>query len=321
MDSPLINFICLNKLYLENETKIVNTKLSGIYCIYNLDTNRSYVGSSNNIRIRIKKHFSKLSLNKHYNAYLQRSYNLHKGSFCFFILEECLEKDLLIREDYWINFVGMAYLYNSNPIASKPPSTFGFKHSPEARQKISIAGKGRRHGPVSLETRQKISAAKKGRKITFTLSHRKHLSEAGKNKLKKNRIIYGMNVEQIVIQFLSVKEISNFLSASEPNINRNLNSISNRLSVKGWVFVDPLFTNSLYYEIPNLLHRKYEFYLLNNKRRKTKTIKIIGYLESREHKFYSLKEAHYFTKIRSETISSLCKNSKIHKSGWSFQFI
>lgn len=42
-------------------------KFSGIYCIINLKTKKTYVGQSNNVYRRRKQHFSALKAGKHEN--------------------------------------------------------------------------------------------------------------------------------------------------------------------------------------------------------------------------------------------------------------
>jgi len=75
-----------------------------IYAIINEQTEKFYVGSASNFRVRMLRHLSDLRNNKHCNTYLQRSYNKYgEESFHFEILEEVAEGlDLLDRERYWI---------------------------------------------------------------------------------------------------------------------------------------------------------------------------------------------------------------------------
>lgn len=53
---------------------------------------------------RKKEHFDSLNCDKHYNEYLQRSFNKHGSeAFCFFILEKCDDENLNKRELHYIN--------------------------------------------------------------------------------------------------------------------------------------------------------------------------------------------------------------------------
>ena len=44
--------------------------------------NRIYIGSSFNVKRRLKDHFRLLTANKHHNVHLQRAFNLEPESFC-----------------------------------------------------------------------------------------------------------------------------------------------------------------------------------------------------------------------------------------------
>lgn len=88
--------------------------VSGIYAILNMNNCKFYIGSTVNLRNRKRAHFSALKGNRHYCRHLQRSYNLYTGSlFEYRCVECCSEKDLIYREQYWIDkFWKTGYLYN-----------------------------------------------------------------------------------------------------------------------------------------------------------------------------------------------------------------
>ena len=63
-----------------------------IYALLNYKTEKMYIGSTNNIKRRISKHFSTLKGNKHSNMYLQNAYNKYGlESFKTEVLEELAE--------------------------------------------------------------------------------------------------------------------------------------------------------------------------------------------------------------------------------------
>lgn len=65
-------------------------KVKGIYYIKNKVTNTMYIGSSNNIKNRMRNHFNKLINNKHINYLLQNEFNMYGYlNYEFGILEEC----------------------------------------------------------------------------------------------------------------------------------------------------------------------------------------------------------------------------------------
>lgn len=91
---------------------------SGIYKIKNLQNNKIYIGSSNNIKRRWQKHKALLRHGKHYNSHLQASWNKYGESlFEFSIIEFCTLDNLLNREQYYIN--NLSPEYNQTAIAGK----------------------------------------------------------------------------------------------------------------------------------------------------------------------------------------------------------
>lgn len=79
---------------------------SGIYKILSKVNNRFYIGSSKNIEKRWKRHLSNLRNNNHVNQHLQRCYNKYgKDNFIFEIIELCDEEELLIREQYYLDYL------------------------------------------------------------------------------------------------------------------------------------------------------------------------------------------------------------------------
>lgn len=146
----------------------------GIYKIVNLQNDHFYIGSSVNLPRRRARHFSELRNNKHNNKHLQAAWNKYgESSFIFNIVELVGHQDALYAaEDRWLSgHVGAKYCYNIGMAAIAPmlglcgplSPTWGYRHTEEARAKISSAGAGR---SVSMETRAKRSATTKGRKVS-----------------------------------------------------------------------------------------------------------------------------------------------------------
>lgn len=91
---------------------------SGIYKIRNLQNNKIYIGSSNNIKRRWQKHKALLRYGKHPNSHLQSSWNKYGESlFEFSIVELCGVENLLNREQYYIDILSPEY--NQTAIAGK----------------------------------------------------------------------------------------------------------------------------------------------------------------------------------------------------------
>lgn len=78
---------------------------SGIY-MCTCDVNgKSYVGQSQDVKLRKCHHLSELRGGYHFNEYLQRAYNKYKEyNFSWTVLEYCDEDQLDDREMYWIAY-------------------------------------------------------------------------------------------------------------------------------------------------------------------------------------------------------------------------
>lgn len=86
----------------------VKNDKSGIYKITNLANSKIYIGESKAIYHRWYAHKCALRKNKHSNQYLQNAWNKYKEDFFKFEIIELLpdaeKSELLIRENYWIEF-------------------------------------------------------------------------------------------------------------------------------------------------------------------------------------------------------------------------
>lgn len=136
----------------------------GIYAIKRRDRDdEQYIGSAVNIAKRWAEHRSDLRRGKHRSSRLQNVWTKHgPDAFEFVILEHVADKAQLIeREQAWLDR-GTFPAYNTAKIAG---SLLGFKHSPEARAKISASRMGNTYSlgcTRSAETRAKMSAASRG---------------------------------------------------------------------------------------------------------------------------------------------------------------
>ncbi len=138
--------------------------ISGIYKITNFVNNKVYIGSAINIRSRWAYHIRCLKRGSHCNSYLQRSWNLHgEQNFTITFLEECSKKDLLCREQYWLDILNpfKERGYNICRIAG---SILGRKDSKETKLKKSKAAIGRKH---LGSTKIKMSKLKFGKPSGF----------------------------------------------------------------------------------------------------------------------------------------------------------
>lgn len=174
----------------------IKTHLTGIYMITCIPTKHVYIGSSKDIRARIRGgHLLPLNRGTHDNSYLQNSWNKYGAdSFKVDILELCEESRLVELETKFVllyNSMDRRFGYNiqhpQDSRSNKPSPKKGVKMSEEQKIKISEtltgrkiprdiverAANSRRGKPsgmkgktLSSESRKKLSESKKGRKMS-----------------------------------------------------------------------------------------------------------------------------------------------------------
>ncbi len=135
------------KVFKSGRIKI--TGISGIYKISCLINNKIYIGSASCLSSRKRDHFNFLKRNKHYNSYLQRSFNKHgESNFVFEVLEYCEKENLLKREQHYLDT--LKKLFN---ICKTAGSTLGRKRPLIERLEMSRRQKGK-EAPNLCETYQ-----------------------------------------------------------------------------------------------------------------------------------------------------------------------
>lgn len=113
--------------------------MQGIYKIENIVNKKLYIGSSANIERRWTDHIYLLNHNKHHSPHLQSAWNKYgQSAFTFEILEIC-KKDVLQKEQFYLNSLLKADEYISNinkyflklgyNIKPTAQSNIGYKHS------------------------------------------------------------------------------------------------------------------------------------------------------------------------------------------------
>jgi group I intron endonuclease len=116
-----------------------NLNKSGIYMWKNLQNDKRYIGSSNNLRVRFLKYFNTNSLRKKkYMAICCAILKHGYSNFSLTIIEYCEAEQCLEREDFYLS--SWKPEYNINPKATAPFS--GRKHSDETKIIMSDAKKG-----------------------------------------------------------------------------------------------------------------------------------------------------------------------------------
>lgn len=121
---------------------------SGVYYIKCLVSDRIYIGCSKNIKIRYNIHMGELRRNVHYNAELQKDFNIYgEHQFILEIITLCSIEELRNKEKYYID--------NLNPYYNRPVAKhwLGKKFQKEHREKLREVHIGSKR---SLETKEKM---------------------------------------------------------------------------------------------------------------------------------------------------------------------
>lgn len=124
---------------------------TGVYKIENIINGKIYIGSTSRLGFtrRWYSHLKMLRKNKHYNQYLQASWNKHgENNFKFEIIERCLPNDCIFKEQYYFNTLHPKY-----NILKTAGSPLGYRHSVISKQKIGDASRGKNHPQYSGEHR------------------------------------------------------------------------------------------------------------------------------------------------------------------------
>lgn len=112
----------------------------GVYRITNIITGKVYIGSSERIEDRWKRHQSELRCNTHHSKHLQRSFNKYgELNFVYDILEECASEIILEREQYYKDFYQSYKRDYGYDMCQFAGNCKGRKQSKESIEKIKIS--------------------------------------------------------------------------------------------------------------------------------------------------------------------------------------
>lgn len=108
----------------------------GIYKIQSKINNKYYIGSSINITKRWKEHKYELINNRHSNSHLQNFVNKYGlDNLEFIVLEECSDKDLIIKEQNYLDKLENSF---NICISAKAPM-YNRNHSEDTLKKMSAS--------------------------------------------------------------------------------------------------------------------------------------------------------------------------------------
>lgn len=141
-------------------------KQQGIYRILNVSNGHLYIGSSNNVRKRLRGHKAQLRSGEHRNKHLQWAWNKYgEDKFVFEKIEDVNRKqDLLGREQWFLdNVIKWEVDYN---VAVDSRGTNNLTFSVATRKKISKINSGKGNPMYgknhTAEAKKKMSMAKIG---------------------------------------------------------------------------------------------------------------------------------------------------------------
>jgi group I intron endonuclease len=149
---------------------------SGVYKIENAVSGKIYIGSSVNLRERLRFHRTRLNCGHHDNSHLQRAWMKYgANAFTMTPILYCSRDDVLFYEQCCIDsFHAVECGYNVAPIAG---NTVGRAPNPERNAKMAATKRGKRQSLELIASRtawmkdpEKIAAA--GRKISAALKGR-----------------------------------------------------------------------------------------------------------------------------------------------------
>ena len=146
----------------------------GVYALVDDESNARYIGSSINVKSRIKCHIRMLKAGRHHSRKFQQAFDDGNGVLLAAVLGECSTEDLIRSEQAHID--SESILLNASRCARRPITygpnikLRGHVVSPETRARISVAKLGkspdRVYAPISDSQKLMISKANTGRRRT-----------------------------------------------------------------------------------------------------------------------------------------------------------
>lgn len=162
---------------------------SGIYAIVNKLNGNRYIGSSENITDRWKRHIKLLQNGEHHSNHLQHAWNAYGAAcFDFTVVFLCDKENLLLCEQFYID--ALKPVYNTVPTAG---NVSGVIRSEEYRKKQSAAQSGK---VMSEETRRRISEGMKGKQNSAGVIQSEEAKRKKSERLKGRQLRLGTKVSE-----------------------------------------------------------------------------------------------------------------------------
>jgi len=130
-----------------------NRNKSGIYRWINNNNGNTYVGSAVNLSKRINSYYQEKELNRNSRPIKDALLKYGHKNFSLEIIEYCEKKDLINREQYYLDKLTPEY-----NILKQAYSLQGFKHSDKTIEKLKLK-------TLTEEQKEFLSAVNKGKKV------------------------------------------------------------------------------------------------------------------------------------------------------------
>jgi len=243
--------LSIGNLHLAEIQKITFEELkgkSGIYGFICKTTNKLYIGSSINLNMRLNNHIN----GSQSNILLQNAINKYElQNFIFIIFEYCEPKELISREQFYIDTLEPEY--NILKVAG---NSLGYRHSEESLVKMSEALKGRTFSAETIvkfsgrthseETKALISQAMIGKNLGKNLgkTHSEEskalmsLAKSGyNNPMTKKVFVYILDSDSNALilhkSFFSLTDATKHFNCSRQTISKYLDK--NKLYKNQWL--------------------------------------------------------------------------------------
>lgn len=190
--------------------------ISGVYKFSTPKSESFYIGSSNNIGLRLANHKSQALGGKHFNTHFERWFNKYKDNIVFEVLCSCPVEYLQKMEQHCIN-VFKPNINKNKEVTNVACAGWskGLNLSEEHKDSISTSLK---NNPKVLDNLNKIRPNKKG--IKLSEEHKSKIKESSKRGSKS--AVAKLN-EDTVIKIKSLFDTkTNIEIASMFNVSRQL---------------------------------------------------------------------------------------------------
>lgn len=188
-----------------------NKNRVGIYRWVNLDSGKSYIGSSVNLSARFRQYF-----NYNHISYPKRNLRIYKAllkygysGFRLEILEYCSLEVLLAREQFYFDTLNPEY--NILKIAGSP---LGYRHSEASKKLISIASKNRKVLESTRDIKREILLGKSLKK--------EHIENLRLGNTLRKSVIVTDNETGDIKEFISLTEAGKYLGISRVTVGKYL---------------------------------------------------------------------------------------------------